>query len=93
MRQVEELYHGALALPRDQRAEFLAQACAEDDALRAEVESLLSCEKAAESFMETPAFQKHSVSSIDGGEAVSTDLAGCVIGRSEEHTSELQSQR
>jgi eukaryotic-like serine/threonine-protein kinase len=81
MRQVEELYHRALELSRDQRAEFLAQACAEDGALRAEVESLLTCAEAAESFMETPAFQKQMGSLVDDREAVSIELTGCVIGR------------
>src|SRR5207302_2658218 len=39
---VERLYHAALARPADGRAAFLAEACAGDDALRQEVESLLA---------------------------------------------------
>jgi hypothetical protein len=57
MRRLEELYTQASALPEGQRAEFLVQACAVDDSLRREVESLLLCEKAAGSFMEVPAPQ------------------------------------
>jgi eukaryotic-like serine/threonine-protein kinase len=52
---VERLYHAASALPADQRAGFLAQACAEDATLRREVESLLAHELSAESFLRTPA--------------------------------------
>jgi hypothetical protein len=39
---VDRLYHTALARPVDQRAGFLAEACAGDDELRREVESLLA---------------------------------------------------
>jgi len=39
---VERLYHGALARPVDERPAFLAEACAGDEALRREVESLLA---------------------------------------------------
>jgi serine/threonine-protein kinase len=81
MRQVEELYHRAAALAPSQRADFLAHTCAGDDALREEVESLLSFEKAADSFMEAPAFQKHMMSSADSNTAISTDLSGRDIGR------------
>ena len=40
-RQVEALYHGALAQPAEARAAFLAEICS-DDELRREVESLLA---------------------------------------------------
>jgi hypothetical protein len=40
-RQVEEIYHSALER-EESRAAFLAQACAGDEAMRVEVESLLS---------------------------------------------------
>ena len=39
---VERLYHAAQALRAEQRAPFLAEACAGDDELRREVESLLA---------------------------------------------------
>ncbi len=51
---VERLFHAASALPANERADFLAQTCAEDDALRREVESLLAHELSAESFLATP---------------------------------------
>jgi serine/threonine-protein kinase len=40
--RVEALYHAVLARPAGERADFLAQACPDDEALRREVESLLS---------------------------------------------------
>jgi serine/threonine protein kinase len=39
---IERLYHAALAQPAERRAAYLAEACAGDDALRQEVESLLA---------------------------------------------------
>ena len=53
--QIEKLYHSALELEPRQRQAFLRQACAGDEALRREVESLLAHKDQAESFIETPA--------------------------------------
>ncbi|MGH9846520.1 MAG: hypothetical protein ACREEM_48095 [Blastocatellia bacterium] len=50
--QIEELYHAALDRAPDERAAFLAEACAEDSDLRREVEELLRYDGAAESFIE-----------------------------------------
>jgi eukaryotic-like serine/threonine-protein kinase len=55
--QIEQLYHSALEREGNQRAAFLKEACAGDDALRQEVESLLAQEKGAESFLEAPALE------------------------------------
>ena len=46
-RQVDDLCHAALARPAEDRAAFLATACAGDDVLRGEVESLLAEESNA----------------------------------------------
>jgi serine/threonine protein kinase len=81
MRQIEKLYLEASALAQEQRSDFLAEACAGDDALRSEIESLLSCDKAAESFMEEPAFHKEMASLAEGWEEISTGLIGRTIGR------------
>ncbi|MGH9835315.1 MAG: protein kinase domain-containing protein, partial [Blastocatellia bacterium] len=51
-RQIEELYHAALERAPDERAAFLAEACADDSGLRREVEELLRYDGAAESFIE-----------------------------------------
>lgn len=56
---VERLYHVASALPANERADFLAQACAGDDTLRREVESLLVHELSAENFLATSAVDAH----------------------------------
>lgn len=53
--QVEDLCQKALDLPDDQRPEFLAEACHGDEALRHEVESLLSHSDESSDFIENPA--------------------------------------
>src|SRR6516225_4895842 len=55
--RVEELYHSAREREGNQRAAFLKEACAGDDALRQEVESLLAREKGVEGFLEAPALE------------------------------------
>src|SRR5688572_27933823 len=57
-RQIERLYHEAQARPADERAAFLAQACAGDAALRREVETLLDAPVTAEGFLGTPAIPR-----------------------------------
>src|SRR6516162_5536227 len=54
-RRIEELYHSAREQEGSQRAAFLKEACAGDDALRREVESLLAQEKGVKGFLEAPA--------------------------------------
>ena len=53
--QVKQIFSAVLELPGAQRAAFLAEHCAGDAELRAEVESLLQSHEAAERFIETPA--------------------------------------
>ena len=55
--QIEQLYHAALESDANERAAFLAEACAGDNALRREVESLLLCDARAENFIEEPALE------------------------------------
>jgi eukaryotic-like serine/threonine-protein kinase len=62
--RVEELYHAAQLCDPTRRAAFLERACATDQALRQEIESLLALDHYAESFIESPAI-----------EAVARDLA------------------
>jgi serine/threonine protein kinase/tetratricopeptide (TPR) repeat protein len=52
--RVETLYHAVMDVPVAARAEFLRSACADDTALRREVEALLSVAESAESFLEQP---------------------------------------
>jgi eukaryotic-like serine/threonine-protein kinase len=52
--RVKELLHQAMQLPPEERARFLDRACPSDDALRAEVESLLTAdENVRSSFMQS----------------------------------------
>src|SRR5262245_25256897 len=55
--KIEKLYHSALEREADQRVAFLAAACADDDSLRSEVESLLANQSQAESLLETPVME------------------------------------
>jgi serine/threonine protein kinase/tetratricopeptide (TPR) repeat protein len=52
-KRVETLYHAALEQHIDARASFLSEACAGDDALRREVESLLAHATPGDSFLES----------------------------------------
>jgi serine/threonine protein kinase len=56
-RQIEKLYHSALTHEPSRRAAFLRDACKGDEALRKEVESLLTQQGQAESFIEAPALE------------------------------------
>jgi serine/threonine protein kinase/tetratricopeptide (TPR) repeat protein len=56
-RKLEQIYHGALESDPQDRADFIKQACAGDDGLRAQVESLLTSEGQAESFFARPAVE------------------------------------
>jgi len=53
--QISHLYHAALKRPVNERAVFLAEACAGDNALRREVESLLAQPASAKEFLGEPA--------------------------------------
>jgi len=53
--RVEELYHAAAARAEGERAAFLAEACAGDDVLRREVESLLAQPASDRGFLDGPA--------------------------------------
>jgi tetratricopeptide (TPR) repeat protein len=53
--RVKQLFEQTLEQPADSRAAFLAAACGEDAALRAEVEALVRAHDASGDFLETPA--------------------------------------
>ncbi len=56
-RQVDSLLQAALGRPPDERAEFLRQACAGDEALERDVRLLLASHREAGSFLESPAIE------------------------------------
>jgi eukaryotic-like serine/threonine-protein kinase len=53
--KVREIFGSALLRKREEREKYLAETCANDEALLSEVKSLLSSLDSAESFLETPA--------------------------------------
>lgn len=64
-KQIERLYHGALEREPSEQAQYLAEACASDEGLRAEVESLLRYHQKAADFIE-PARSERPQSPIGG---------------------------
>ncbi len=60
--QITEIYHSALELELGERLAFLDAACADDDSLRREVESLLKADSEAGDFIAHPAF--HDAASL-----------------------------
>src|SRR6266568_5678259 len=56
-KKIEELYHSAREKEESQRVAFLNEACAGDEALRREIESLLAEEKREAGFLESPALE------------------------------------
>src|SRR5215831_21236110 len=54
LEQIEQLFHAALHVEKSQRADFLREACRNDEFLRREVESLLASRSKAETFIEGP---------------------------------------
>ena len=55
--EVERIYHLTLEREASERSTFLVQACAGDETLRREVESLLRYEHHAQGFIEAPALE------------------------------------
>jgi serine/threonine protein kinase/Tol biopolymer transport system component len=64
-RHVEDLYHAAATRAVGDRATFLDEACAGDDSLRREVESLLAHEQDAARFIERPALEVAAIGLVD----------------------------
>src|SRR5215471_14141322 len=56
-RQIESLYYAALERDATERAAFLIEACAGDEELRRQMESLLEAHEQAEGFLDLPALE------------------------------------
>jgi eukaryotic-like serine/threonine-protein kinase len=65
-KQIERLYHGALDQAPSEQTQYLAEACAGDEALRAEVESLLRYHRQAGDFIEPAPREQPPPSPIRG---------------------------
>jgi len=74
---VKRLHQAALDRQPGERAAFLDAACAGDDALRREVDSLLSYQNAAEPFLESPALE---VAARNADDQTSSPLVGQTLG-------------
>ena len=77
-KQVEAIFHGALDLPPQNRAAYLAEACSGDDSLYAEVESLITALQDGESFFDRSAFGM-GMEVISSG-AAAESMAGKSVG-------------
>jgi len=69
-RRLEQVYDAALTRAPSDRSRYLAEACADDPLLRAEVESLLAQEPVAKDFLEVPAFEAAARTLADEPEAL-----------------------
>src|SRR5262245_36992863 len=73
-KQIDELVKSALDQPPEERAGFLDQACCDDEALRRDVELLISYDPDASEFLEQSPFKQNSqapvTSTIDSNPAV-----------------------
>ena len=78
--RVKELLHQAMQLAPEQRARFLDEACSSDNALRAEVESLLLADEGIRSsFLQSPPLAEELGADPDRLGAVGTLEAGQVF--------------
>jgi len=78
--ELERLYHAALERPPDERQSFVEQACAHDEWLRRELESLLAHDRPDEDFLDQPAIGVAARElAVNGIEADSIE-AGSLIG-------------
>ena len=68
--QIDRLYHSALKVEPSQRAAFLREACAGDEALRQEVEALLANEGEAKGFIEAPALEAAAKMAADNRQSL-----------------------
>jgi serine/threonine protein kinase/Tol biopolymer transport system component len=85
--RIEELYHAALEREESQRSGFLEQACGGDEALRREVESLLSFHQQAGGFIEAPALEEaaRALASSETSATRSDEAASRLVGQTVSH--------
>jgi len=84
--KVERLYHAARQREASQRAGFLREACAGDESLQCEVESLLAEEEETGSFLGTPAFEAAAQGAAQDRErAADTASRDAMLGRTVSH--------
>src|SRR5262245_5311233 len=73
--RLEQLFHTALGLGAAERADYLARECADEDAMRAEVESLIEAFEKQADFLDKPAFNAGlKALSADSSESLSGEV-------------------
>ena len=77
-RQLKQIFQAAVETPASNREAFLADACADDPSLRAEIESLISAHEQPGSFLDTPAFD---LAATDTTDKQVNALVGASLGR------------
>ena len=84
--KIERVYHDARERQGSERSQYLAQACAGDEALRREVESLLAQEEETGSFLGRPALEVAAQAlAKDQAHAISTVGPDAMLGRTVSH--------
>jgi Tol biopolymer transport system component len=73
-KQVKAIFHAALEVAPAERATFLDQACAGEDDLRREVESLISSHERTGAFIDAPAFELAAQLLVDDANELSNGL-------------------
>lgn len=76
-KQIDELFQAVIEQPPSERSALLDAACGDDEALRGEIELLISLQEQAESFLEVPAFEASSALVCA---TAFTSMSGQVIG-------------
>ncbi len=78
--RIEEVFHAALELPPEKRADFIRTICAGDPALAAEVDGMLRAHEEAGAFLEQPALERQAATFAGPGSgdtlAAGTSLGG-----------------
>jgi eukaryotic-like serine/threonine-protein kinase len=83
-KQLDSLLQSTLERPPDERDAFLRQACGGDEPLEREVRSLLTLERKAGSFLESPAIDMAALALAQDGDATKTTLQS-LIGQTISH--------
>src|SRR5438309_10864316 len=88
--QVAQLHRAALEHGASERTAFLQEACAGDEGLRREVESLLAYERQAEGFMESLALEaaahQFAVGQAESAKRQSNEAQARLIGSTVSHS-------
>ena len=84
-KEIERLCDQALDCEEEQRTAFLQSACAGDEALPHEVQSLLAHQKQADRFMETPALEQAARALAEGERESQSGVTHRLIGRMISH--------